>query len=78
MNSSNDNNTARMHIILNGKPKEFQNTLNLKNVIEQFCLDKIPVVAELNGEIIKDPQWESTALNEGDILELVRFVGGGR
>ena len=66
-----------MNIILNGKQKELTCTLNLKSTVEQFCKDKTPVIAELNGEIIKPPQWEKTTLKAGDIVELVSFVGGG-
>lgn len=66
-----------MNITLNGKPKEFPDPLGLKPLVEQFCKDKSPVIAELNGEIIKLPQWEETALKEGDVVELVSFVGGG-
>ena len=66
-----------MNIILNGKLKEFSSAPDLKSVVEQFCKDKTLVIAELNGEIIKLPQWEETALKEGDVVELVSFVGGG-
>ena len=66
-----------MNIILNGKPKKLLPALNLKLIVEQFCKNKTPVIAELNGEIIKTPQWEEITLKEGDAIELVSFVGGG-
>jgi sulfur carrier protein len=66
-----------MNITLNGKPKELCSDIDLKSAVEQFCSDKTPVVAELNGEIIKLPRWEETTLKEGDVVELVSFVGGG-
>ncbi len=66
-----------MKITLNGKTRELTNALNLENVVGQFCKDKNPVIAELNGEIIKNPLWEETLIKEGDIVELVSFVGGG-
>ncbi|MCK5081531.1 MAG: sulfur carrier protein ThiS [Candidatus Omnitrophica bacterium] len=66
-----------MNIILNGKPKELPDPLGLKSLVERSCKDKSPVIAELNGEIIKLPQREETALKEGDVVELVSFVGGG-
>jgi sulfur carrier protein len=78
MNCSIDpSNGYPMKIILNGQIKEFPSAPNLEDVIGQFCKDKNPVIAELNGAIIKDPQWKSTAVKEGDIIELVSFVGGG-
>ena len=66
-----------MKITLNGKTRELTNALNLENVVGQFCKDKNPVIAELNGEIIKNPLWEETLIKEGDTIELVSFVGGG-
>jgi len=66
-----------MKITLNGYTKELAETPNLKMFIERFCNTRTPVVAELNGEIIKDPLWEQTLLRDGDILELIGFVGGG-
>ena len=66
-----------MKIRLNGYTKELAPIPNLKIFIEQFCNTKAPVVAELNGEIIKDPLWEQTPLRDGDTLELITFVGGG-
>jgi len=67
-----------MKINLNGQPKELLNAFNLKVTIDQFAKNKLPVIAELNGEIIKNPDWEKTILKDGDTLELVSFVGGGR
>lgn len=66
-----------MKITLNGKTRELTNALNLENIVGQFCKDKNPVIAELNGEIIKNLLWEETLIKEGDTIELVSFVGGG-
>jgi len=66
-----------MKITLNGQIKEFPQAPNLENIIGQFCKNKNPVIAELNGEIIKNPRWKETIVHEGDTIELVSFVGGG-
>ena len=66
-----------MKITLNGQKKECADSLSLKNIIEQFCKETRPVVAEVNGTIIKSPQWAQKILSPGDTVELVNFVGGG-
>ena len=66
-----------MKITLNGKRKEFPSSLNLRSAVTQLCGDKTAIVAEVNGNIIKLPEWEKTLLQEGDCVELVSFVGGG-
>ena len=69
-----------MKIIINGKEKEFSPSGNLKHVVEQFCelsSTSQRVIAEVNGTIIKSAQWSDTAIQNGDKIELVGFVGGG-
>jgi sulfur carrier protein len=36
------------------------------------------VAVELNREIVPRAHWERTQLQDGDHLEIVHFVGGGR
>ncbi|MBQ9110379.1 MAG: sulfur carrier protein ThiS [Oscillospiraceae bacterium] len=35
------------------------------------------VAVEMNGDILPKSQYESTALQDGDSIEIVSFVGGG-
>lgn len=35
------------------------------------------IAVERNGEIVPKAQYEKTVLADGDVLEIVRFVGGG-
>ena len=66
-----------MKITLNGKEKEVTQSLNLRGIINQFGKNTQRIIAEVNGEIIKTPQWDQTILKDGDQVELVSFVGGG-
>ena len=66
-----------MKIILNGKPKEFSQDSRLDTVISEFCKDRRHIIAEVNGVIIRAAHWPETLLQEGDVLELIGFVGGG-
>lgn len=67
-----------MKITVNGHLKEIPETRRLQDVIKSFCSDTQTIVAEVNGRIVKGPQWKETDLHEGDIIELVTFMGGGR
>ncbi len=67
-----------MNITLNGKSKVLSDTKTLRETIEQTCKSTTPVIAELNGTIIKTPVWNQTSLKDGDVLELINFVGGGQ
>ena len=66
-----------MKIILNGNLKEIEESVTLKNIIEQFSKDSSRIIAELNGAVVKHHQWADRKLEDGDSLELVNFVGGG-
>ena len=39
--------------------------------------DATAVGGEHNGQIVPAADFAATALNEGDVLEIVQFVGGG-
>ncbi len=66
-----------MKIILNGKSQECAESTRLKSIIEQFCKDTRHVIAEVNGAIVKNTAWSEKNLADGDVVELVNFVGGG-
>ena len=66
-----------MRITLNGQERELTNAQTLKDVIREFQQDCNRIIAELNGQIIKNPQWEKTPVHDGDRIELLSFVGGG-
>ena len=66
-----------MKIKVNGLEKEIPSAGNLKQIIEQFCRQKNNVIAEVNGEIVRSPDWADKKIQNGDAIELVNFVGGG-
>jgi len=66
-----------MNIQLNGQTKTIEGIKTLKGLISTFAKNPDHVIAEVNGTIVKTPQWEETSLNEGDTIELISFVGGG-
>ena len=66
-----------MKIILNGKKKELTNTISLTEIVNQYSTNHPRVVAEVNGEIVKNLQWDKTKIKDGDIVELVNLVAGG-
>ena len=66
-----------MKIVLNGKEKELTNTISLTEIVNQYSTNHPRVVAEVNGEIVKNLQWDKTNIKNGDVIELVNIVGGG-
>ena len=66
-----------MQIVLNGKTKELRRSPSLKELILEYCSKRPQVIAELNGNIIKSPEWDQIVLKEGDTVELLGLAAGG-
>jgi len=67
-----------MKIQLNGHEREFAAPLSLSELVQQLGMKQDRVAVELNRNIVPREMWPQTALSEGDRLEVVHFVGGGR
>lgn len=67
-----------MILTINGESRDFPDGITLAALVAQLGMKADRVAVELNLEIVPRPQWESTVLKNGDKLEIVHFVGGGR
>ena len=66
-----------MIVILNGGEVELAGAETLLSLLEGRGISPEVVVAELNGNIVPGSDFGTTTLNDGDHLEVLRFVGGG-
>jgi thiamine biosynthesis protein ThiS len=66
-----------MKIKLNGKDTETTEGNRIADLLKMHALLGTPLVVELNGSIIKSGHYNDIRLSEGDVLEIVRLVGGG-
>jgi sulfur carrier protein len=67
-------------IRVNGEDKVFEPgafPATVADLVARLSLDPRMVVAEVNGEIVSRGDAAGTRLTPGDVVELVRFVGGG-
>ena len=66
-----------MEITLNGQRRQVREGDSVLNLIDGLELSQDAVVIELNGQIVDRTNYGATVLAGGDVVELVRFVGGG-
>jgi len=66
-----------MVVILNGKEIEVTADLTVLGLLEARGIGTGSVVVEVNREIVPEAAFGETKLNDGDHLEVLRFVGGG-
>ena len=65
-----------MRIQVNGEHREVE-AATIHALVEELGLDVRKVAVERNLEIVPRSLHATTALAEGDRVELVQFVGGG-
>lgn len=65
-----------MNITTNGEAVSIE-PLSVQEYLVSLGIDPRRVAVELNRDILPKAQYQETLLKEGDILEIVHFVGGG-
>ena len=66
-----------MKIFCNGETVEVTAGIRVADYLSQLGLDALSVVVECDGKILTQEEYGSHALQDGSVLELIRFVGGG-
>ena len=67
-----------IRITVNGETREVEDGTTLRNLIEKLAFASERIAVEHNREVVARATWEATRLHEGDRIEIVHFVGGGR
>ena len=70
-----------MKLTVNGKPAtiDASEQLNIHAVLAALQVQQPEyVTVELNGDILEREQFDITLVGEGDSLEFLYFMGGGR
>lgn len=66
-----------MEVRINGKPVELDAPMRLLDYLAQLGVDPRSVAVEHNGEILERDAYDRAILEAGDVVEIVRMVGGG-
>jgi len=69
--------TATLSITVNGEARRAP-AGSIADLVRELGLDPAKVAVERNGEIAPRSSLEMIALADGDVLEIVHFVGGGQ
>ena len=65
-------------LMVNGAPRELERNSTVAGLLGTLKIDPRLVVVEHNRTILRDrTAYASLPLNDGDIVEIVHFVGGG-
>lgn len=64
-------------IQVNGKPRTLESDLAVPQLLDVLKVNPKLVAVAINGEVITRKQREATVVRDGDVVEIVRAVGGG-
>jgi thiamine biosynthesis protein ThiS len=66
-----------MQLTINGTTRDVHQAATVEQLLAELSLDPRAVVVELNRVIVRRPAIAATPVSEGDVVEIVHFVGGG-
>jgi sulfur carrier protein len=66
-----------IHLLVNGKPRSLEGSTDLASYLATFGVNLKFVAVGYNGEVVKKEEFSAVWLQDGDVLEIVRPVGGG-
>ena len=68
-----------MTITINGKDSEISSSLSITELLESQDVESPDMVSvQVNGEIVERSSFETSKVGEGDQVEFLYFMGGGK
>ncbi|MGH3300430.1 MAG: sulfur carrier protein ThiS [Streptosporangiaceae bacterium] len=66
-----------MQVIINGRPHDTAGRLSLAQAVGVLTTARSGVAAAVNGAVVRRGAWDTTALADGDEVEVLTAVQGG-
>lgn len=68
-----------MNLCINGELRQFSSSsLSLETLFSTLNVSPKMKIVELNGTLYSEGDFSSVSLYDGDIVEIVQFIGGGK
>lgn len=64
-------------LTVNGRGVELEGPTALPDYLTAIGVDRRAVAVELNGRILERWEYDGASLDQDDVVEIVRMVGGG-
>lgn len=66
-----------MRLKVNGEDKDVEDGATVATLVAGLGLGQERVAVEVNRKLVRRATWAEAALADGDVVEIVHFVGGG-
>ena len=68
-----------MKLTVSGKTKDYEDGITVARLIEiEEVETPLYVTVSLNDEFLKSDSYDDAVLSDGDVVEFLYFMGGGR
>jgi sulfur carrier protein len=64
-------------VMINGRPEALPDACTVEKLLLSKSIDPACVVVEVNRNIVQREGYGEAVLKRGDMVEILRFVGGG-
>jgi thiamine biosynthesis protein ThiS len=68
---------SNFKIMVNGKERAISDNTTVEKLLQELNVQPQGIAVELNREIVPKSRYAETALKDGDVVEIVRMMGGG-
>ena len=69
---------TKTSLTINGEARQIEGDVGtVARLLEALGLAGQRVAVEVNGAIVRRASWDEAAVSDGDVIEVVQFVGGG-
>lgn len=66
-----------MNVTLNGRPETLDEPMTIADLLRRLALEPVRVAVEINENLVPRKRFDQAAIQSGDRIEIVTFVGGG-
>lgn len=66
-----------LNTIVNGEKRKIEEGTSVAGLLAGIGITGRRVAVERNREIVRRADWEKETVAEGDVFEIIEFVGGG-
>ncbi len=66
-----------IEITVNGENRAFDASISVAELLTHLSIDTQKVALERNREIVSKSLYDTTHITQGDVIEIIAFVGGG-
>ena len=64
-------------ISVNGHEFEWREGLTIQGILDERGYTSPRIVVKVNGEVVRQGQWSTYAVHDGDDVRAIHLIGGG-